>query len=93
MAVLYENVINLIIYTLKVLISNILLKKYYSTMRCGLDKKKLKGDYNCFRLAILSRDQSVKDSLTSQKYNKKFLSVGELNPGLPRDRRGYLPLY
>ena len=40
MAVLYENVINLIIYTLKVLISNILLKKYYSTMRCGLDKKK-----------------------------------------------------
>ena len=26
--------------------------------------------------------------------NKKIiLSVGELNPGLPRDRRGYLPLY
>ena len=38
--VLYGNVINLIIYALKVLISNILLKKYYSKMRCGLDKKK-----------------------------------------------------
>ena len=24
---------------------------------------------------------------------KKILPVGELNPGLPRDRRGYLPLY
>ena len=48
MAVLYENVINLIISeTLKVLFSNILLKKYYFTMRCGLDKKNdLKGDYN-----------------------------------------------
>ena len=46
--ILYENVINLIISeTLKVLFSNILLKKYYFTMRCGLDKKNdLKGDYN-----------------------------------------------
>ena len=24
---------------------------------------------------------------------QKFLRVGELNPGLPRDRRGYSPLY
>ena len=24
---------------------------------------------------------------------KDFLPVGELNPGLPRDRRGYSPLY
>ena len=24
---------------------------------------------------------------------KEILSVGELNPGLPRDRWGYLPLY
>ena len=24
---------------------------------------------------------------------KEILSDGELNPGLPRDRRGYLPLY
>ena len=24
---------------------------------------------------------------------KKILRVGELNPGLPRDRRGYSPLY
>ena len=29
----------------------------------------------------------------SQNKIKSFLSVGELNPGLPRDRRGYLPLY
>ena len=41
MAVLYENVINLMILeTLKILFSNILLKKYYSSMRCGLDKEK-----------------------------------------------------
>ena len=39
MAVLYGNVKNLIIYALKVLISDIFLKKYYSTMRCGLDKR------------------------------------------------------
>ena len=40
MAVLHENVMNLIILeTLKVLFSNILLKKYHSSMRCGLDKK------------------------------------------------------
>ena len=47
MAFLYENVINFIILeTLKVLFSNILLKKYFSTMRCGLHKKnELKGDY------------------------------------------------
>ena len=39
MVVLYEFIINLIIFeTVKVLFSNILLKKY-STMRCGLDKK------------------------------------------------------
>ena len=42
--VLYGNVINLNIYALKVLISNIFLKKkYHSTMRCGLDKKNPKG--------------------------------------------------
>ena len=48
MAVLYENVIDLIIFeTLKVLFGKILLKKYYSTMICGLDKKNdLKGDYD-----------------------------------------------
>ena len=41
MAVLYENVINLIILErLKVLFSNILLKKYHSSMKCGQDKKK-----------------------------------------------------
>ena len=41
MAVLYENVINLIILErLEVLFSNILLKKYYSSMKCGQDKKK-----------------------------------------------------
>ena len=27
------------------------------------------------------------------KDKKEILSDGELNPGLPRDRRGYLPLY
>lgn len=27
------------------------------------------------------------------KKRKKKLRVGESNPGLPRDRRGYLPLY
>ena len=42
MAVLYENVTDLIIFeTLKVLFGNILLKKYYSTMICGLDKKRV----------------------------------------------------
>ena len=48
MAVLYENVINLIILErLKVLFSNILLKKYHSSMKCGQDKKNdLKDDYN-----------------------------------------------
>ena len=47
-AVLYENVINLIILErLKVFFSNILLKKYHSSMRCGQDKKNdLKDDYN-----------------------------------------------
>ena len=47
MAVFYENVINLIIFeTLKVLFSNILSKKYYSTKRCGLDRNNLKVDYD-----------------------------------------------
>ena len=32
--ILYGNDINLIIHALKILISNILLKKYFSTMRC-----------------------------------------------------------
>ena len=27
------------------------------------------------------------------KEKKEDLPVGESNPGLPRDRRGYLPLY
>ena len=27
------------------------------------------------------------------RQKKAYLPVGELNPGLPRDRRGYLPLY
>ena len=40
MAVLYEN--NLIILErLKVFFSNILLKKYHSSMKCGQDKKKM----------------------------------------------------
>ena len=30
----------------------------------------------------------------AKKFNSKvFLPGGESNPGLPRDRRGYLPLY
>ena len=63
MALLYENLV--IFDTLKVLFSNILLKKYYSTMRCGLHKRnESKGDYNWFQLAILPCDQSPKDSLT-----------------------------
>ena len=31
--------------------------------------------------------------LSARLLLKKILPVGELNPGLPRDRRGYLPLY
>ena len=47
MAILYENVIDLIIFeTLKVLFGKILLKKYYSTMICGLDRNDLKGDHS-----------------------------------------------
>ena len=84
MAVLYENVIKIILETLKVFLSNILLKKYYSSMRCGLDKKNyLKGDYNWFRLAILPCGLRP---ITKRKYNKniiskKLLSVGQLNSG------------
>ena len=37
------------ISTLKVLFSNILLKKYYSTKRCGLDRNNLKVDYDWFK--------------------------------------------
>ena len=33
------------------------------------------------------------DPFYLEKIEKKNLPVGELNPGLPRDRRGYLPLY
>ena len=55
----YGNVINLNIYALKVLISDILLKKYYSTMR--VEKKTLKSDHNWFIIAILSHAQLVKD--------------------------------
>ena len=73
--------------------SNISLKEYYSTMICRLDKKK----WTIYLIGVdMPCDQSLKYSLTSQKYEiiiKKLLSVGELNPGLPRDRRGYLPLY
>ena len=31
--------------------------------------------------------------LSARLLFEKILPVGELNPGLPRDRRGYLPLY
>ena len=33
------------------------------------------------------------ECLIQSKNQKKYLPDGELNPGLPRDRRGYLPLY
>ena len=64
-AVLYENVINLIILErLKVFFSNILLKKYHSSMKCGQDKKNdLKDDYNWFRLANLPWHQSTKENI------------------------------
>ena len=32
----------------------------------------------------------IEEKMKKKKY---ILPVGELNPGLPRDRRGYLPLY
>ena len=31
--------------------------------------------------------------LSARLLFEKILPVGELDPGLPRDRRGYLPLY
>ena len=58
MDVLHENVMNLIILeTLKVLFSNILLKKYHSSMRCGLDEKN--WPIIDFRLAILLTDLAL----------------------------------
>ena len=36
---------------------------------------------------------AVKENKYQKCSEKSILSVGELNPGLPRDRRGYLPLY
>ena len=44
-------------------------------------------------------DQVLKENIKLEKYiilflkTKKILRDGELNPGLPRDRRGYSPLY
>ena len=32
-------------------------------------------------------------NIVHPKKKQSFLPVGELNPGLPRDRRGYSPLY
>ena len=68
-------------------------------MRCGLDKEnELMGNYNRFQLVILPCDRPIRKRFINQpKYkknnNKRYLSVGELNPGLLHDRRGYLPLY
>ena len=39
--------------------------------------------------ALLSYESINKDTAL----NQKNLPDGELNPGLPRDRRGYSPLY
>ena len=42
---------------------------------------------------IFYLDKSNKQKKRYKCDEKIILSVGELNPGLPRDRRGYLPLY
>ena len=42
---------------------------------------------------MLSKKARVKNELFFGKFVKKILSGGESNPGLPRDRRGYWPLY
>jgi hypothetical protein len=41
---------------------------------------------------ILAASEACGEKKKSVRKAKK-LSVGELNPGLPRDRRGYSPLY
>ena len=37
--------------------------------------------------------QGIKRKTKRRKKKKSQLPDGESNPGLPRDRRGYLPLY
>ena len=54
------------------------MKKYYISHKMNL-KNELK-----------SMDYSL---ISSMLYLTKNLPDGELNPGLPRDRRGYSPLY
>ena len=60
----------------------------FQTICCNLAegkiKSKLSQDLNTFA--------TVQYKYTVQP-EKVFLPVGELNPGLPRDRRGYYPLY
>ena len=72
MAVLYENVINFIIFEkLNVRFSNISLKKYHSTMKCGLDKKnELKGDYHCYHCCLLTNHQKFIYSVNATKFCK-----------------------
>ena len=51
---------------------------------------------NLFRLSKLQvkQDDERWSSLKKfEKVEKNILRDGELNPGLPRDRRGYSPLY
>ena len=50
-------------------------------------------DSNSDDIIVEEVEYYVKSSNFVKNVIKKILPVGESNPGLPRDRRGYLPLY
>ena len=52
-----------------------------------------RGRYPNQILSFEDQTFDVSNVVKIEKNNKKDLPDGELNPGLPRDRRGYSPLY
>ena len=52
-----------------------------------------KKQINKYMYDKTSEKTAIKIVLCKRFFENKKLPVGESNPGLPRDRRGYLPLY
>jgi hypothetical protein len=58
-------------------------RKFFKNTRAALSPTTL----------LIQRKQTNQNAPIMQKENKKILRAGESNPGRPRDRREYSPLY
>ena len=69
-------------------------KFHYRDVRFPISKCKKKKTFSQCIIKTFWKYFWIKLFITLQLEDEiRLLPVGELNPGLPRDRRGYLPLY